>query len=338
MNLLLITQSVDAQDPVLGFFTKWITCFSEQCDHVLIICLQQGPFQLPKNVEVFSLGKERGATRWDYCKTFFEVIFAKRQEYDLVFVHMNPVYLLLGGLLWRVLGKRIVLWYTHKHVDWRLRIGVAFAHRVFSASQQSFRLMTSKLRITGHGIDTELFAPAPIRIKRQKKHLITTGRLSSVKNIHKVLEVVACLPPGGFVLTIVGTPVTRVDEQYCRYLQEIVQSAGLIQSVTWTGAKTQEEIAELLRDADIYLNFSDTGSMDKGVLEAMASGVAVLSTNEAFADSAEVFLAASRPVNELANELSKMMDKDICGGRRDWVIRHHGLKELIPKLIQLSGV
>lgn len=337
MKLLLITQAVDAQDPVLGFFTAWIAEFSKHCERVTVMCLRQGQSQLPQNVQVYSLGKERGVAKWVYLKTFFQLVFSKRHEYDLVFVHMNPIYLVLGGWMWRALRKRIVLWYTHKHVDWKLRLGVLFAHRVFSASRESFRLATSKLVITGHGIDTTIFAPASAPAKRQKKRLITTGRVASVKNIHKMLEVVSQLPPETFVLTIVGAPATSADERYYKGLQQGVRERGLAQCVEWAGAKTQEEIAQLLREADIYLNFSDTGSMDKGVLEAMASGVAVLSTNEAFAASADVFVASSQPVSELARELKRMLDQDMVGTKRDWVIRHHGLKELIPRLIRLAN-
>ena len=72
-------------------------------------------------------------------------------------------------------------------------------------------------------------------------------------------------------------------------------------------------------------------------MEAMASGVAVLSTNEAFAASADVFVASSQPVSELARELKRMLDQDMVGTKRDWVIRYHGLQELIPRLIRLAN-
>lgn len=337
MNLLLITQAVDDQDPVLGFFTTWIAEFSKHCERVIVICLRTGSYQLPKNVQVYSLGKERGASRFAYIATFFRLILSKRHEYDTVFVHMNPIYLVLGGLVWRLLGKNIALWYTHKHVDWKLRLGVAFAHRVFSASKESFRLATPKLRITGHGIDTALFSPGADRVPSAQKRLITTGRISSTKQIHAMIGMVARLPKGSVHLTIVGVPVTPADQLYYQALEREVRDKGLAESIEWVGAKSQREIADLLRAADLYLNLSSTGSLDKGVLEAMSSGVAVFSTNEAFAESADIYLDRSRPLEEGVTAIQNALDRHQVGARREWVIQHHSLQELIPRLVRRTS-
>jgi glycosyltransferase involved in cell wall biosynthesis len=334
MNLLLITQAVDDRDPVLGFFTAWIAEFSKNCERVIVICLRAGSHQLPKNVQVYSLGKERGASKFTYVATFFRLILSKRREYDAVFVHMNPIYLVLGGLVWRLLGKSIALWYTHKHVDWKLRLGVAFAHRVFSASVESFRLTTPKLRITGHGIDTALFSPGTDRRLNAQKRLITTGRVSSTKQIHAMIEIVARLPKGSAHLTIVGVPATPADRLYHQALVHEVRDKGLAESVEWVGAKSQHEIADLLRAADLYLNLSSTGSMDKGVLEAMSTGVAVFSTNEAFAESADIYIDRSRSLEERVAAIQCALDHHQLGARRAWVMRHHSLQELIPRLVR----
>jgi len=58
MKLLIVTQTIDSNDPVLGFFVRWVEEFSKQCEEVTVICLQKGEYELPKNVRVFSLGKE----------------------------------------------------------------------------------------------------------------------------------------------------------------------------------------------------------------------------------------------------------------------------------------
>ncbi len=335
MNLLLITQAVDDQDPVLGFFPAWIAEFSNYYAEVSVICLRKGVYNLPDNVRVYSLGKERGVGRFAYIATFFKLIFSKRREYDTVFVHMNPIYLVLGGWVWRLLGKSIALWYTHKHVDWKLRIGTMFAHRVFSASKESFRLLTPKLRITGHGIDTGQFSPGTDRIPSVQKRLMTTGRVSATKHIHTMIQLVAHLPKDSVQLTIIGVPVTAADRLYQHKLEQEVQERGIAASVEWLGAKTQPQIAALLRGADLYLNFSATGSMDKGVLEAMSSGIAVLSTNEAFAESADVYLDRSRPIEELVSAVQGALDGHLVGRRREWVMQQHSLQALIPRLVQL---
>ena len=57
MRLLICTQTVDLNDPVLGFFHGWIAAFSRHCESVHVICLKEGRHSLPANVFVHSLGK-----------------------------------------------------------------------------------------------------------------------------------------------------------------------------------------------------------------------------------------------------------------------------------------
>ncbi|MBU0750314.1 hypothetical protein KKH15_02235, partial [Patescibacteria group bacterium] len=59
MKLLVVTQIVDTSDPALGFFHEWLVEFAHNCSEVIVICLKRGECNLPKNVRVFSLGKEK---------------------------------------------------------------------------------------------------------------------------------------------------------------------------------------------------------------------------------------------------------------------------------------
>jgi glycosyltransferase involved in cell wall biosynthesis len=189
MKILVITQMVDANHPVLGFFHRWIEEFAHHCDAVHVLCLEEGKRDLPKNVYVHSLGKERGASRLTRLTRFYLDIWSLRQEYDAVFVHMNPVYVVLGGMLWRLLGKKVSLWYTHGTVTTTLRMATLLTHTIFTASAGSFRIKSKKVQVVGHGIDTDLFKPLPIPIHtpihRNKSDLFlwVASLVSSVKTL-----------------------------------------------------------------------------------------------------------------------------------------------------------
>ena len=58
MKLLIITQKVDKNDQLLGFFVSWIEKLSKKFESVLVLCLEKGEYDLPTNVKVISLGKE----------------------------------------------------------------------------------------------------------------------------------------------------------------------------------------------------------------------------------------------------------------------------------------
>ena len=57
MRLLIITQKVDEDDPILGFFRRWIIEFSKHFEAVTVICLEEGKHVLPSNVKILSLEK-----------------------------------------------------------------------------------------------------------------------------------------------------------------------------------------------------------------------------------------------------------------------------------------
>ena len=119
MKLLIVTQKVNKNDPILGFFYNWIIKFSEEFESVVVICLEEGDevADLPHNVKVLSLGKESGKSRIKYLIRFYKYIWSERGNYDVVFVHMNQIYVVLGGVLWHLLSKKIALWYTHKETS-----------------------------------------------------------------------------------------------------------------------------------------------------------------------------------------------------------------------------
>ncbi len=131
MRLLITTQKLDKYDPILGFFHSWVAEFAKHCESVQVICLFKGEYDLPDNVHVFSLGKEERQSRIQYLIHFYWYIIHERKKYDTVFVHMNQIYVVLAGFLWKLFGKKISLWYTHRAVDWTLRVATLFADKIF---------------------------------------------------------------------------------------------------------------------------------------------------------------------------------------------------------------
>ena len=102
MRLLIITQKVNKNDPILGFFHRWIEEFAKRFEKLTVICLEKGEYSLPENVRVLSLGKEEGRSKAEYLSRFYRYIWEERNNYDAVFVHMNQEYVLLGWKFWKL--------------------------------------------------------------------------------------------------------------------------------------------------------------------------------------------------------------------------------------------
>jgi len=104
MKLLILTQKVDKNDDILGFFHRWLKEFAGRVEKLTVICLQKGEYDLPENVKVLSLGKERGVSKLGYVLNLYKYIWVLRAQYGHVFVHMNQEYVLLAGLCFMIQG------------------------------------------------------------------------------------------------------------------------------------------------------------------------------------------------------------------------------------------
>lgn len=340
MRLLIITQKADKNDSYFGFFHKWIIEFSKNFEEVLVICLYKGETSLPSNVRVLSLGKEIKISKISYLINFYRLILKERKNYDVVFVHMNQIYVVLGGLLWQLWRKPVFLWYVHKNVSTSLRIAEKFLTKVFTASKESFRLKSEKVKIVGHGIDTEVFKYLPNDKERGIISLVTLGRISPVKNIDLVIDVVSEINKLGRKadLTIIGDPGTSDQISYLRKLEEKVKDEDLSKLVKFIPGVPHGELPALLVGKNIFLNFSNTGSIDKAVLEAYFTGLKVLTTNEAFKNFPKpISYSTSKDPKQLAPEIISLYNNNdsVDQATREQFVRDYGLSGLIQRI---SGV
>src|SRR5262249_53675275 len=148
-----------------------------------------GSYHVPENVTVHTLGKELGIEKGPRIMRYIALMVSLRKEYTHVFAHMNPEYVIAGGLIWRLLRKKIGFWYVHGSVSKRLRLALSWANVVFTASKESFRIESPKVRVLGHGIDTEEFRPGPEPSLPLK--IVSIGRLSPAKRPDVILDAFA---------------------------------------------------------------------------------------------------------------------------------------------------
>ncbi|MDJ0630915.1 MAG: glycosyltransferase family 4 protein [Rhodobacter sp.] len=104
--------------------------------------------------------------------------------------------------------------------------------------------------------------------------LVFVGRLAAVKGVAVLLDAMAALkdrfPEAR--LTLIGDGGERAA------LERRARDLGLDQSVTFAGARTQAEVAEALRGADIFVLPSFAEGVPVVLMEAMASTLPVIAT------------------------------------------------------------
>jgi len=160
MRILICTQVMDKKDSALGFFQKWVASLAPHYEGVEVICLKEGDHSLPSNVRVHSLGKETSAglrfmKRFRYVIRFYSLIWNLRKNYDIVFVHMNQEYILLGGFLWKLFSKKIFMWRNHYDGSILTDIAATFCEKVFCTSKFSYTARYKKTVLMPVGVDEE---------------------------------------------------------------------------------------------------------------------------------------------------------------------------------------
>ncbi len=332
-NILIITQKVDAADPILGFFHKWICAFAERCEHVTVIGQMVGTFTFPPNVTVWSLRKESGAGKVAQIFAFWKLICSYRKEYDAVFVHMTPVWVLFGAPLWLcIFHKPVYLWYEIKRGSFKLAVALLCVRKVFMASDHGIPWPSRKQIVTGHGIDTTLFVPDFLR--RERGHIVAAGRLTGIKHYEVIVRVFAELSPE-CRLTIAGGTVTESDKGVEHDLYELIYRLGVADRVH-IGWVAPANMPALLQRADVFVHASQ-GGLDKAILEAMACGCPVVSTSEAATDLlparclATPENMASRVIEVLA--LPQEERDALAADMRQRVVHHHNVEHCIETIV-----
>ena len=340
MKLLILTQAVDLDDPILGFFHGWIKEFAKKCEHVSVVCLKEGRHELPANVSVYSLGKEHGVSRLQYVFRFYKYIWTLRHEYDSVFVHMNQEYVLLGWKFWWFLGKRIVLWRNHKKGSFRTRIAALLSRTVCYTSPEAYVAGYKNAVQMPIGIDTDLFKPAPQA--PDPRSILFLGRLDPVKKCEVFIEALEKLHADGvaFHADMVGDP-TPGNEQYAHDIRNKAGVLALEGILTMRPGVPHAQTPALYASHAIYVNLTPSGSFDKTIGEAMASGCIVVASNEAVKDVIGEMFVSAHAAQMISSTLKKASQLDpaevrsVIATSQKYIQDVHSLALLVERLSAL---
>lgn len=342
MKILITTQIIDTNDPILGFFHSWLKEFSKNFERVTVVCLKKGEFDLPENVEVLSLGKEGGVSKIKYIFNFYKYIFLERKNYDVVFVHMNEEYVLLGGVFWNIFKKKVVLWRNHKMGTWKTKIAGILSKFVCYTSPDSFTAKFKNSIKMPVGIDDNNFRD--LNIPRQENSFLYVGRISPIKNIDKMVEALNIFYKKtgiNFSFNIVG-PADGADKKYLEDIKNIISKNNLQNMIKILQPVSQEKLAEIYSSNKYCFNLTPSGSFDKTIWESVFCGCVPIVQNKSFLEeipnevSSIVGLSSIDP-KEISNKVENIVSLDLGEyiKKLQEIGKKHSLKNLISELLKI---
>jgi len=145
-----------------------------------------------------------------------------------------------------------------------------------------------------NGVELERFHPAKSKKDENILKLLTVGRLSVTKRVEMLIDAVEMLHKDGRKVhfTIVGGGAME------QKLRQIVLERGLGDIIEITGRIESEKMPELYRQNDIFISASMQEGMSNAMLEAMASGLPIITTR---CEGVEELIADNGIIVEKAN-------------------------------------
>jgi glycosyltransferase involved in cell wall biosynthesis len=351
MRILVLTQAFDEADPLLGFFVGWIERLAGRVSSVQVIAGRVGATAPPANVTVHSLGKERQLGRFSRqlrLQRLLARILLRQRSADVVLCHMVPAYALAAAPYARAAGAPVFLWYTHGRGSRALTLAERLVSGILTASSEGFPLSSPKLTAVGHGIDLRRFGPQQLPANGRRA-VLSLGRLSPIKAHEVTIEAFATVLRQQRIedleLRIVGEAPLPSQRSYAAELARLVASRGIEPHVRFVGAIPHAQVEAELAACVVFVSASQTGSLDKAPLEAMACGRVALVSGDAYRaelDGFEDLLTfRSGDSAHLADRLTAVLRTDRGSletiGRElsQRIHRRHDLDRMIERILEI---
>ena len=135
-------------------------------------------------------------------------------------------------------------------------------------------LPSASIDVIPNGVELDRFCPAESSEAQEVLRLLTVGRLSATKRVEMLIDAVEILRKDDLEIcfTVAG------GGQLEQHLRESVSERDLADAVKIAGRVDPENMPQVYRDSDIFISASVQEGMSNAMLEAMASGLPIITT------------------------------------------------------------
>lgn len=280
----MMTPAVDPLDPGHGFIYTLVEQIARRVDKLYVVTLSHKNGKPDGVAELYSLDTRK--TRLSKLFYLNRILLKLMPQVDVVFTHMYPIFPILVWPCARLFGKPIVMWRTHCHMNMMTRLDHALVNRVVTAVPESFAIKSPKVKVIGHSVELDKFSFRTESYVKDGPIILSVGRISPVKNYEVMIEAIHILVKTyglkSSQLILVGGLASESKNYYFEKLKALAQERKIEKRCIFTGPVPFNKVAEFYQRAELFINATPTGSFDRVVLEAMASGNLPVVCNKAF--------------------------------------------------------
>ena len=294
-------------------------------------------------------------------------LLTTRVDVVLIFSSSLPLSMLEKGLmciLARLAGKRVVLSlrfhpYVPSGMPRAYTAFVRFACRccttIMTQNQLAaddlsalFAVDPNKTKVVHNWVDTTVFRPSNRHVRPAESErvvqIIYVGWLHPHKGLEYLLRGVELLAKtrSNFHLSIVGDGVLADD------LRQLSAELGIDDVVTFVGWVPNRDIPKLLNQSDVFAFATLHEGMPNALLQAMACGLPLVSTNvsgipEIVDDGVNGFLVPPRSPDSLSVALGKLVDDPAVRRRMgeanvERIRANHDIASTWPRVGEILGL
>ena len=276
-RLIIYNLETDLDSHVLAAAHDWVESFANQAAEVVVYSTHVGTYSLAKNVVVNEIG---GGSPRKKVIAILRLLRSAIKEIpnrkDIsVFHHMSTRSLLITGLIYRSMGVKQGLWYSHSKKSISLKISHFFANEIFTSTSNAIPISSSKINYVGHGIKTERFTNGLSNSQLSRSGVVAVGRVVPIKRLELLIDAVFNSGIQEFRITCLGP--FEEEDAYPQRLKVMAKTKKV--DLVLKGAIPYADIPALLINFDFVFTGTPS-SVDKAVIEGALSGCFVISSEK----------------------------------------------------------
>lgn len=285
MHLAVINYSMNPENQVFAHQREIARSLSENFQSVTVFTADSNLGTAPEGLTIKSHRWEEGRKFTSSIRFLAQIIpfMFKNRHQAVLFSHMTHVHSFLIAPLCKLLGIRHYLWYAHTSKSPFLYLTYPLLDGLLTSTNGSCPIEGKRVSYMGQSIDISYHSvdrPPECKFPLSWYHI---GRLDPSKNVEVCIEVLNEFRQLGipFTLDIYGVASSSKYKNYESQLHSIFSDKPYESWVKFHGKVNNADVPLIALRHDGFIH-AFQGSLDKAVLEAVASKRFVVSANLEF--------------------------------------------------------